>query len=99
MIHTALDEAQCRDTCNTTVRLPSGKTVPLGAETFAANHQELCEKSGMECIRPRNVTGYVTPDTYLTFFNDGHYSVRGHQWLARELSDALDAFAKANRRE
>ena len=57
VIHTALDEAQCRDTCNTTVRLPSGKTVPLGAETFAANHQELCEKSGMECIRPRNVTG------------------------------------------
>jgi hypothetical protein len=99
VIHTALNEAQCRDACNTTVTLPGGKVVPVGAATFAANHRTFCEKSGIECIHPRDVTGYSTPDTYLTFIRDGHYSVRGHQWLARELSEALAPASKPNSRE
>jgi hypothetical protein len=99
IVHTALDQAQCRDACNTTVKLPDGKTIPLGADTFAANHQAICEESGIECIRPHETTGYNTPETYLTFIRDGHYSVRGHQWLARELSGALASSSKANSRE
>jgi hypothetical protein len=89
ILHTALDEAQCRDRCNTKVTLPGGKVVSMGAATYVANHKEFCLAHGLDCIYPKDTTGYGTPDTYLNFVNDGHYSVRGHQWLARELASSL----------
>lgn len=89
IVHTGLDEAQCRDACNTMATLRSRGKVSTGASTFVANHKAFCEKYGLECIQPKFPEGYNTSDTYLTFVNDGHYSVRGHQWLARELSSGL----------
>lgn len=89
IVHTGLDEAQCRDACNTMATPRNGARVPLGASTFVANHKAFCEKHGLECIHAPFPAGYNTPDTYLTFVSDGHYSVRGHQWLARELSAGL----------
>jgi hypothetical protein len=89
VIHTGLDQAQCRDRCDATITLPSGVQVPVGATTFAATHREFCERHGLRCVAPADTRGYGTPATYLNFINDGHYSVRGHQWLARELSGAI----------
>ena len=89
VIHTALDQAQCRDRCDSTITMPDGAKVPVGATTFAATHQEFCDKHGLLCVAPAETRGYDTPATYLNFINDGHYSVRGHQWLARELARAI----------
>lgn len=93
VIHTALDQAQCRGRCDATIAMPNGDNVPVGATTFAATHREFCQTHGLRCVAPSDTQGYDTPATYLTFVNDGHYSLRGHQWLARELAGALATLA------
>jgi len=97
VIHTALDEAQCRERCETPVKNATGIEVPAGAATFVSTHRQICERHRLNCIYPTDTRGYGKPETYLNFVNDGHYSVRGHQWLARELSKELASMAVRER--
>jgi hypothetical protein len=96
ILHTGIDEAQCHGYCNSPVKLKNGVTAPMGAATFVANHGDFCKRNGFNCIHPQHAESYDTEATYLTFINDGHYSVRGHQWLARELAPALVSILRPN---
>jgi hypothetical protein len=90
VLHTGLDQAQCRAAGQRNVRLPDGTTIPVGVEIFMRNLAEFCDEQGIACLQPPVPQGFSDkPETYLTFINDGHYSPRGHQWLARQLAEGL----------
>ena len=90
MLNTGLDQAQDHGKFGRTTTLHDGAKIPIGAEVFLENMKAFCAKESIECLNPAIPKGFnETPDTYLTFVNDIHYSPRGHQWLARELSREL----------
>jgi hypothetical protein len=90
LLHTGLDQAQSHGSYGRTTKLPDGTVVPVGVEVFMKNMEEFCNKEAIGCVQPALPRGYNDrPETFLTFINDGHYSPRGHQWLARELAVGL----------
>jgi hypothetical protein len=90
VLHTGLDQAQAHGKNYRTVQVASAASVPVGAAVFMENIEQLCRQHGFICIQPALPQGFnETPQTYLTFINDGHFSPRGHQWLAKELSAGL----------
>lgn len=90
MLHTGLDQAQARGQYGRTVKLSDGTIIPVGADVFVKNMEEFAAREGIEVLQPRPPVGFGDKeDSPLTFVGDGHFSPRGHQWLARELTDAL----------
>ena len=89
VLHTGLDQAQCRQSCQYDLSLPDGHTIAAGAMIFEKNLAQLCRENAMLCISPRFSPVYGEPDQHLTFEFDGHYSPRGHQWLAAELAPLI----------
>ncbi len=89
-LHTGLDQAQAHGKYHRTTKLADGSTIPIGVEVFLKNMDDFSAQEEVVCIQPSLPQGFNDrPDTYLTFINDGHFSPRGHQWLARELSAGL----------
>ena len=90
MLHTGLDQAHARGIYNRTTKLADGTLIPVGADVFMKNMDEWAAKEGMLVLQPRLPVGFNDKkESYLTFIWDGHFSPRGHQWLARELSEEL----------
>jgi hypothetical protein len=91
-LFTALEQVKCRGKCWSEVQLESGETVRLGAEAFLRNMAEFCSQQSMVCFNPAVPGGIEeSAGNYLTWKNDSHLNVRGHQWLARELSRLIHA--------
>jgi hypothetical protein len=90
-LHTGIDFAQWRQPCKNMV---SSKNYVYGPEIFVENHQKFCQKENILCFDPEINEAHNHPDTLLTFQYDGHYSPRGHQWLAKELGRLLEAHFK-----
>jgi len=89
VVHTALDQAQCRANCTQTYKISGNKEIDVSVANFIENHDSSCAGRTFSCINvPLPVPQDVTPP-YLTFEYDGHYSVRGHQWLAESLAEQL----------
>lgn len=95
VIQTGLDQAQCRQKCQFELSLADGRRIPAGAMVFEKNLEQLCRENGMRCISPHFAPVYGDPDKHLTFEFDGHYSPRGHQWLAAELAPLIANLFKA----
>jgi len=89
VFHTGVDQAQCRKSCQVTLKLEDGTTIPAGAKIYARNLDEYCTKNGFECINPEFSDSYGEIPNLLTFQFDGHYSPLGHQWLAQQLTSPL----------
>jgi hypothetical protein len=89
VFHTGVDQAQCRKSCEITLKLEDGTTIPAGAKIYAKNLEEYCAKNGFECINPQFSDDSGEIPNLLTFQYDGHYSPLGHQWLAQQLTQPL----------
>jgi hypothetical protein len=90
VLHTSLDEVtQCRKQCTIPLQLPDGRSLTAGASVFVANMREFCATRKLQCLFPAGADEFRTLDRYLTFEQDAHYSVLGHQWLAGEFSRFL----------
>jgi hypothetical protein len=84
-----VDQAQCRKSCEITLKLEDGTAIPAGAKIYAKNLEEYCAKNGFECINPQFSDDSGEIPNLLTFQYDGHYSPLGHQWLAQQLAQPL----------
>lgn len=93
IIHTGLDQAQCGDQCQTRkVKQSDGSELKVGVEIFLKNLQDYCAQRGLHCLNLPIPGKDGQPEVGLVFPNDGHYSVKGNQWLAKELSVGLMDF-------
>lgn len=91
-LHTGIDLAQCKQPCKPS---KASHGFPYGAAIFIKNAEEFYNKKGIKCISPTLASTLNHPDTMLTFQFDGHYSERGHQWIAKELAILLENYFKA----
>ncbi|MCC6534016.1 MAG: carboxypeptidase regulatory-like domain-containing protein [Burkholderiales bacterium] len=91
VVNTGLDQAQCKNECETRLMLADGKQIVAGTRVLLDHYRKLCEKEKLDCINPDIPAGYEHPPVLLTFVHDGHFSVRGHQWYARELAKGIEA--------
>ncbi len=89
VMHSGVDQAQCRLNCAPKLSAPDGTTVVAGAEGFVRNLVDFCKEKNYKCIQPGFDPASGEKGNYLTFEFDGHYSPRGHQWLAQELTMPL----------
>lgn len=89
VVHNGLDQAQCRNNCVQTVNGPGGEAIAVSVRNFLDHHARICRDAGIECVELPIPQNGGDPDEFLTFVHDGHYSPRGHQWLARHLADAV----------
>jgi hypothetical protein len=89
IVHTGLDEAQCKGRCNSQVKQPDGRSVIVGATVFTENVREFCKSNHLECLHPHVADESAPSSDFLIFESDGHYNVRGHQWLAAELTKGV----------
>ncbi|QOZ32099.1 hypothetical protein [Bradyrhizobium sp. CCBAU 53421] len=83
------DQAVCHgsNSCDGKFAMPDGRTVRVGTAQLLENFARLCEQASIDCVQPP-----VPPaEQRLTYQHDAHYSVRGHQWLARHFADQLAA--------
>lgn len=87
----ALDQARCHraKTCEGVLKMPDGRVVPMGVVQMMANFSHLCKEAGIDCVQARIPEKAPPPGELLSYSHDGHYSVRGHQWLARELTEGI----------
>lgn len=88
VLQTGVDQAQCQGNCDSKATI-DGEAVDMGASVFRANFNAFCAKNDFQCINPPVPDGYQSPETSLIVAGDGHYSARGHQWFADNLSAAL----------
>jgi hypothetical protein len=96
LLCTGLDQAHAKGKSKRTARLADGSEIPIGAEVFMKNMDELAAKEGFVVLQPRIPMGFNdTLETFLTFADDGHYAPRGHQWLAKELTEELMRWLKS----
>ena len=99
VLHTGLDQAQSYGQYARQAKLADGTVIPMGGPVFVANIEQLARANDFRCIQPALPVGFNDkPETYLTFHYDGHYSPRGHQWLAKELAEGLLAILKDRQR-
>jgi len=89
VVHNGLDQAQCRAACVQTVDGPGGVAIEISVRNFLDHHARICGAAGIECVELPIPPNGGDPDAFLTFVHDGHYSPKGHQWLARHLADAV----------
>ena len=89
VLATGHDQAVCRrsNNCDGTFAMPDGRTVRKGTAQLLENFTRLCQQASIDCLQPP-----IPPaEENLTYRNDAHYSVRGHQWLANNFADQLAA--------
>jgi hypothetical protein len=91
VINSGLDQAQCKKECSGSATLADGKQIPVGTKALLEHYRALCAREKLDCINPDIPAGYEEPPTLLTFVHDGHFSVRGHQWYAKELAKGIRA--------
>ncbi|WP_198400239.1 hypothetical protein [Bradyrhizobium pachyrhizi] len=89
VLTTGHDQAVCHgsNSCDGKFAMPDGRSVRKGTAQLLENFARLCEQASIDCLQPP-----VPPvEEHLTYQHDAHYSVRGHQWLARHFADQLAA--------
>ena len=87
-LHNGLDQAQCRTDCKSNRLSSSGdEGADISVDNFLENHARICDQFKLRCISIPSTTDYTKSDRLLTFKFDGHYSPRGHQWLAKNLTE------------
>lgn len=90
--YTALDQMQCIGACRDYHLKSSDGSNVLAMEMLRQNIDRTCQEYGLECLDlPIPPADTVDPSKRLVFYNDGHYNIRGHQWLAHQLSILLAA--------
>jgi hypothetical protein len=92
VLATGRDQAGCLKAgiCEGEFKLPDGRTVPMGISTALDNFSGMCKRAGITCIHPP-IPRQGTPfDSGIVYQHDGHYTVKGHQWLARHLADGIE---------
>jgi hypothetical protein len=89
VLHTGVDQAQCRRNCQTTLTLGSGQSVAAGAKIYVRNLTEYCDQNHYLCINPEFSEIFGEDGNELTFKYDSHYSPLGHQWIAEQLSSGI----------
>jgi hypothetical protein len=90
VLHDGLDQAQCKASCaDRTLKKPDGTPFKIGPAQFLANFRKVCADNNLECLDlPFHPNG-ADPMESLTWYLDGHYDIRGHQWLAKQLADQI----------
>lgn len=98
---TGHDQAGCRrrNNCDGTFEMPDGRVVRKGVLQAMENFAKLCEQAGIDCVQPPVPEIPSAADETITYAYDAHYSIRGHQWLARNLADQLFAILSKPRPE
>lgn len=86
VMHTGLDQAQCHGVCDRQAQLGDVGKVPYGASVFLRNMLTVCADTKIHCINPVVPAGVNTEAANYLHFVDSHFNIRGHQWLAHELS-------------
>jgi hypothetical protein len=89
VLQTGVDQVQCAASLSCADRVVTasdGTRFKAGVDSLLANLKRVCSDSNFECINiPKNrVRG--DPRLPLIFDADGHFNIRGHQWLAKELA-------------
>lgn len=99
VLHTGSEQTQCGpfSACmDRVVTAADGTKFTVGLDTFLANLERVCRDNALECINLPHYRYENDPKLPLIFTLDGHYNVRGHQWMARQLAAGiLDGFAGA----
>jgi hypothetical protein len=92
VLATGRDQAGCLKAgiCEGEFKLPDGRTVPMGVNTALENFSGMCERAGVTCIHPPIPRKGTPFESGIIYQHDGHYTVKGHQWLARHLADGLE---------
>jgi hypothetical protein len=88
------DQAQCGWFSSCTDRVVTaadGTKFAVGLDTYLANLKRVCRDNALECISLPHYRYETDPKLPLIFTLDGHYNIRGHQWLARELTTQIFA--------
>jgi hypothetical protein len=91
VVATGRDQSACHrsGSCDGTFTFADGRTVRKGVAQLLANSDWLCERANVHCLHPAIPAKAPEPDELLTYINDGHYSIRGHQWLAQSFAEGL----------
>lgn len=97
VMHSGLDQAQCRLNCEPSISINRGGLIQAGANGFVRNLNTFCREKNYKCIHPKFDKANGENENLLTFEYDGHYSVRGHQWLAQELTKSLTVMLKKSK--
>jgi hypothetical protein len=99
VLHTGSEQIQCGSFLACTDRVVTaadGTKFTVGLDTFLANLERVCRDNALECINLPHYRYENDPKMPLIFTLDGHYNIRGHQWMARQLATGiLDGFAGA----
>ncbi len=98
ILHSGVDQAQCRANCDTTTQVNGQQTVRSGAAQYVRNLVDFCAQNQYTCVQPQFPGAAAASRDLLTFEFDGHYSPRGHQWLARELAAPMTEIISARSR-
>jgi hypothetical protein len=89
VLQTGADQAQCTffpSCADSVVTAADGTTFRAGLNSFLANFKSVCRDAALECIDLPHDGPEIDPRLPLIIAIDGHYNIRGHQWLARELA-------------
>ncbi len=87
-LHNGLDQAQCRTNCESNRMIsPDEVGMDISIGNFLKNHARVCKQFKLSCISIPSTDEHTMSDRLLTFKFDGHYSPRGHQWLAKNLTE------------
>ncbi|MEQ9209559.1 MAG: hypothetical protein RLN96_06920, partial [Pseudomonadales bacterium] len=95
-LHSGLEQAECFANdfyCTNKLVLESGEEIDRNFLALIDNFSWACREAGVPCIGPPfpeigSSENYQVP-------NDGHFSVRGHQWLVRETIDSVEEMVKS----
>jgi hypothetical protein len=101
VLQNGTEQIQCGPHLSCTDRVVTatdGTTFKVGLNTYLANLERVCRDNALECISLPHYRYEADPKLPLIFVLDGHYNIRGHQWLAGELAKQIfDNFAVAKR--
>ncbi len=101
VLQTGSEQAQCGPFATCTDRIVTaadGSKFKVGLDTFLNNLERVCRDNALECINLPHYRHEGDPKMPLIFTLDGHYNVRGNQWLANQLTSRIaDGFAGAKR--
>jgi hypothetical protein len=101
VLQTGGDQAQCTvlpSCADSVVTAADGTKFKVGLDSFLANLKRVCRDGALECINLRHDGPEFDPRLPLTFAIDGHYNIRGHQWLARQLATEISGNFAATKR-